>query len=155
MMKYYRPKSEEEEVGEEYSRHLETIGESHETICAKHALDEEEGEFESALELEQFGLREFIAMKKALAETQKGDDTIVASKDEGSKKGKKLAVKTAVWAKAGVRGRKVQGHLYTQLAVAFMNRSNHYHHAELFEAKTQETWMPAYQGVSCGVEWCG
>jgi len=148
-VKYYRRKTEEEEVGEEYSQHLRTIAQKHEAICAKHTLDaDEEHEFKDSLALEQLGVHDFKRMKKELADMQKGDDVTVEVKAQGSKKGKKTASKSAVWGKAGMKMRKVQGHLYAQLALAFMNRSNHYHHSDLFEAKTHESWMPAYQGVS-------
>ena len=152
-VKYYRRKTEEEEIGEEYSQHLHAIAAKHESICTKHALDaDEEVEFESSLALEQFSVRDFNDMKVDLADKQKGDDVTVEEKTEGSRKVKKTASKSTGWGKAGMRMRKVQGHLYAQLALAFMNRSNHYHHSDLFDAKTHESWMPAYQGVSRDVK---
>ena len=148
-LKYYRRKTEEEEAGEEYSKHLDAIGKIHKAAGAKHALDDDEEEpFTSSLKLQQFELKDFVEMKKELAATQSalaGEDLTVKGKEK-EKKGKKASVASG---KALMRMRMVQGHLTAQLALAFMNRSHHYHHGEIFDIKTLHSWMPAYQGVSC------
>ena len=41
-----------------------------------------------------------------------------------------------------------QANVFTQLALAFMNGSPHYHQEGLYGEKAQESWMPGFQGVS-------
>ena len=96
---------------------------------------------------DQFMVSDFIDMKNTLAAKQSEnlEELGALSKDtkgKGTSKGMKAA------SRADMRARTVQGNIYAQLALAFMNRSDHYHHADLFDVKVHQSWMPGYQGVS-------
>lgn len=150
-VKYHRTKTEEEEVGEEYSRHLQQIERKHEAVCTNHQENVDSMQGIDSLSLDQFMLTDFIRMmeKVGIDQAARGealgatpeDSDVVAS---GKGKGKARAEPSK---KAASKARAVQGNLWAQMALAFMNRSHHYHHADLFEMKTMASWMPAYQGV--------
>jgi len=142
--KYHRKKTEEEEAGEQYSRHLEVIAEKHAEVCEQHAEDAEEDEELNPSKMSQFMLSDFIEMKTQVDETQS-----TAGEEGAMKKGKgKATDKGEGGVRAENRARVVQGNLFAQLALAFINRTHHYHHADLFDVKTHQSWMPGYQGVS-------
>lgn len=122
-------------------------------MCEVHA---QEAKGEGAVEsegLDHFMVSEFIKMKEDLAEKQvaRGETLSSAKGKETSKEGATKSKRTMKSEGTSVREegrlRTVQGNLFCQLAIAFMNRSDHYHHAELIDVKTHQAWMPAFQGV--------
>ena len=151
--KHHRKKTSEEEAGEHYSAHLNTIAARHEEICELHAEIAKEEEVPDSATLDQFMVSEYIQMKEEVGEQQaKGGDDFVKKK-----KGKTDREKGTTWwvlsalstsARSQTQSRIVQGNLPMQLALAFMNRSDHYHHADLCSVKVHQSWQPLYQGVS-------
>lgn len=115
----------------------------HEEVHESHAEASESEEMEESASLIQFTVHDFVKMKDELAEKQaaRGEKTT-----EGKGKGKMKPAQRTVREEARVRT--VQGNIFAQVALAFMNRSDHYHHAELFNIKAHQSWMPGHQGVS-------
>jgi len=151
--KHHRKKTSEEEAGEHYSAHLNTIAARHEEICELHAEIAEEEEVPDSATLDQFMVSEYIQMKEEVGEQQgKGGDDFVKKKKgkTDGEKGTTRRVSTALStsARSQTQSRIVQGNLPMQLALAFMNRSDHYHHADLCSVKVHQSWQPSYQGVS-------
>jgi hypothetical protein len=155
--KHHRKKTSEEEAGEHYSVHLDTIAARHEEICELHAEIGDE-ELPDAASLDQFMVSEYIRMKEVVGEqqTKGGNDFVTKGKGKGDGETgtRKASTSTAVTAsgRSQTHARIVQGNLPMQLALAFMNRSDHYHHAELFNIKVHQSWQPGYQGVSGSME---
>src|SRR6266852_5995252 len=150
--KHHRKKTSEEEAGEHYSAHLNTIGARHEEICELHAEIAEEEELPDSARLDQFMVTEYVRMKNEVTEQQlaHGDDFVTKgkSKGDGETGVRKASTVLATSAQSQRQTWIVQGNLLMQLALAFMNRSDHYHHAELFNIKVNQSRMPGYQGIS-------
>jgi hypothetical protein len=152
--KHHRKKTSEEEAGEHYSEHLQLISEKHAEVCESHVEAAESEEIDDSQQLDQFMVSDFIKMKDDLAEKQVAQGESVgitkatgASKEEGMSKKARTTKANGMSVRAENRARMVQGNLFSQLAIAFMNRSDHYHHAELIDVKMHQTWMPGFQGV--------
>lgn len=150
--KHHRKKTSEEEAGEHYSGHLNTIAVRHEEICELHAEMAEEEDLPDPACLDQFMVSEYVQMKEEVGDQQvKSGDSFVKkgkSKGDGEKGGQSPSTALSTSARSQTQTRIVQGNLPMQLALAFMNRSDHYHHAELFSVKAHQSWQPGYQGVS-------
>jgi myo-inositol-1-phosphate synthase len=131
--KHHRKKTSEEEVGEQLSQHLQIIAEKHEEIQESHAEAQEHEKADDTDELDHFKVSGFIEMKEELEERQP------KHMEEGSRTKR---------GRGELRSRMVQGNMFAQLGLAFMNRSDHYHRADLYDIKVHQSWMPAYQGVS-------
>jgi len=120
------------------------ISEKHEEVQESHAEAAEDVNVDS-FHLSQFMVEDFIQMKNELAAEQVTRGEVVGGEKTADKAKGKAAGQGA---RAEARVRTIQGNIFAQLALAFMNRSDHYHHAHLFDIKLHQVWMPAYQGVS-------
>jgi hypothetical protein len=157
--KYHRRKTEEEEAGEAYSRHLKRLEAAHVIVCQIHEDEVGTGAEEDLSTLAQFLVSDYATMneefisehfaahEKAVLEGKDAysDDDEGGGKRKGKGKGKAKGEETR---RGQTATRKVHGTLVGQLAVAFLNRSQHYHESGLCDQAQHASWMPGYQGVS-------
>jgi hypothetical protein len=144
---------------------LKKIEAAHETICQIHEDRLGNGAEPDVAMLAQFKVSdyillnaEFLAEQSSAQETAELEGKDVFSDDEdggGKGKGKRKGKGKAQGSQRGqITKRQVQGSLVAQLAIAYMNRSQHYHEAGLCDLSQHESWMPGHQGVSFQNGWC-
>jgi hypothetical protein len=120
--KHHRLKTEQEKDGELFTRYLDVISQEHAKIATEHKKRKSKNhDFDSAI-WPHFELDK-------LEDTHK-------------------EVLTQLAAKKGRPAREYQASLVTQIALAIMDRTPHYHSEDLSSEKAHQMWMPALQGVS-------